>query len=108
MDNQHKKIKGYRDLSLEEIDLMNRIKTTGAELLALQAEVRDMTVRAAERLCRDADAVREHPCSDVDKPEVQRWDNFQTAEPQRWVAIAKTDIQTGLMALIRAVAQPTL
>ena len=26
MDNQHKKIKGYRDLSQEEIDLMNEGK----------------------------------------------------------------------------------
>lgn len=26
MDNQHKKISGYRDLSQEEIDLMNQIK----------------------------------------------------------------------------------
>ena len=28
------------------------------------------------------------------------------AEPQRWAAIGKTDIQTGIMALVRAVAQP--
>lgn len=27
MDNQHKKIKGYRDLSQEEIDLMNEAKS---------------------------------------------------------------------------------
>ena len=26
---------------------------------------------------------------------------------QRWVSIARTDLQTGLMALTRAVAQPT-
>ena len=26
MDNQHNKIKGYRDLSQEEIDLMNEVK----------------------------------------------------------------------------------
>jgi len=26
MDNQHKKIKGYRDLSQEEIDMMNEAK----------------------------------------------------------------------------------
>lgn len=26
MDNQHKKIKGYRDLSQEEIDAMNEVK----------------------------------------------------------------------------------
>lgn len=27
---------------------------------------------------------------------------------QRWVSIGATDLQTGLMALIRAIAQPTL
>ena len=32
MDNQHKHIKGYRDLSKEEIDLMNEIKVKGAEV----------------------------------------------------------------------------
>lgn len=32
MDNQHKKITGYRDLSQEEIDLMNRIKALGNQI----------------------------------------------------------------------------
>ena len=32
MDNQHTKIKGYRDLSQEEIDLMNEVKQKEAEL----------------------------------------------------------------------------
>ncbi|HDI3291979.1 TPA: hypothetical protein PMD70_001297 [Vibrio cholerae] len=31
MDNQHRKIKGYRDLSQKEIDLMNRIKEHGEQ-----------------------------------------------------------------------------
>lgn len=35
MDNQHRKIKGYRDLNQEEIDLMNRIKSFGPDLEAL-------------------------------------------------------------------------
>jgi hypothetical protein len=35
MENQHRKIKGYRDLSQEEIDLMNRIKSFGPELKKL-------------------------------------------------------------------------
>ena len=35
MDNQHEKIQGYRDLSQEEIDLMNEVKTKGEELGAL-------------------------------------------------------------------------
>lgn len=36
MENQHQKIKGYRDLSKEEIDLMNEIKAKGAELTVFE------------------------------------------------------------------------
>ena len=72
MENQHQHIKGYRDLSAEEIALMNEIKATGEELGALVAKL-----RATEGL------------------------------DQRWVSIGQTDLQTGLMALVRAVAQPT-
>lgn len=32
MENQHRKIKGYRELSQEEIDLMNKIKSIGPQL----------------------------------------------------------------------------
>lgn len=71
MDNQHRKIKGYRELTQAEIDLMNEIKTKGAELGDLVAKL-----RANE---------------DLD---------------QRWVSIGATDLQTGLMALTRSVAQP--
>lgn len=42
MDNQHRKIAGYRELTQAEIDLMNRIKAKGAELLELQAELVDL------------------------------------------------------------------
>jgi hypothetical protein len=31
---------------------------------------------------------------------------LHAAEPLRWASIGKTDIQTGVMALVRAVAQP--
>lgn len=41
MDNQHKKIKGYRDLTQQEIDLMNDIKTKGAELGELVAKLKE-------------------------------------------------------------------
>lgn len=72
MDNQHKQIKGYRDLSQQEIDLMNRIKEHGASLEALVSDLK------------------------------------QTANlDQRWISIGATDLQIGLMALVRGVAQPT-
>ena len=72
MKDQHEKIKGYRDLSQAEIDLMNVIKAKAVELGALCDRL-----KATEGL------------------------------DQRWVAIGKTDLQTGTMALVRAVAQPT-
>lgn len=72
MDNQHEKIKGYRSLSQEEIDLMNRIKEHGLTLGGLLEDLRQM------------------PALD-----------------QRWVSIGATDLQTGLMALTRAVTKPT-
>lgn len=41
MDNQHKKITGYRDLSQQEIDAMNAIKAEGSRLGLLIEEMRD-------------------------------------------------------------------
>lgn len=72
MENQHQLIKGYRDLSQEEIDGMNRVKEIGVELGNLVGKMR----------------------------EVKEFD-------QRWVSIGATDLQTGIMALIRAIAKPT-
>lgn len=40
MDNQHRKIKGYRELSQSEIDMMNEIKAKGAEIGELVAKLR--------------------------------------------------------------------
>lgn len=42
MDNQHKKIKGYRDLSQAEIDLMNKVKEKGVELGDLVSQLEAM------------------------------------------------------------------
>ena len=71
MENQHRQIKGYRELSQDEIDAMNAVKSLGVEIgnqiSALQVD------------------------GNID---------------QRWVAIGKTHLQQGLMALTRAVAKP--
>lgn len=40
MDNQHKHIKGYRDLTAEEIALMNCVKAKAAEVGALIDELK--------------------------------------------------------------------
>lgn len=111
MENQHRKISGYRELSQEEVDLMNRIKAKGAELLELQAELANHLKNAQRRKHRNAFGGVNAP---VDLP-VERedftehhteYERFLNAEPHRWAAIGKTDIQTGIMALVRAVAQP--
>lgn len=72
MDNQHQQIAGYRDLTQQEIDAMNKVKTMG---IALGQMIDDMVVT---------------PGLD-----------------QRWVALAKTHLQQGIMAAVRAIAKPT-
>ena len=97
MENQHRKIKGYRELSQEEIDLMNHIKAKGAEMLELQAEL-VAHIKTRRQACVMARVAV------LDQDELDRMD---AAEPLHWAAIGKTDIQTGIMALVRAVAQPS-
>lgn len=40
MENQHRKIKGYRELSQAEIDLMNEVKALGPQIEAAAPEMR--------------------------------------------------------------------
>jgi len=116
MENQHRKIAGYRELSPEEIDLMNRIKAKGAELLALQAELAGYLSTATEtkrydaRKSMEGKAFNGRPYDENTggSDECQEFRRFIAAEPLRWAAIAKTDIQTGIMALVRAIAQPSV
>ena len=40
MDNQHRKIKGYRELSQQEIDAMNEVKEIGVKLGELVSKLK--------------------------------------------------------------------
>jgi hypothetical protein len=71
VDNQHRLIKGYAELTEEQISAMNTLTEIGEQL----------------RLMCDAAAAD----PDVDK---------------RWLAIARTDLQKGFMALKRSIARP--
>ena len=71
MDNQHRAITGYRELSAEEIAAMNEVKAKAVEVGAL----------------------------------IQRLQAMPGLD-QRAVAIAKTELQTGFMWAVRAIAQP--
>lgn len=99
MENQHRKITGYRELTKEEIDLMNRIKTQGIELQAL---IQDVDKHLQDQAF---DALAMQNSYDPDgEQEVLR---IGQAEPHRWRSRAKTSFQEGLMFLTRSVAQPT-
>ena len=80
MDNQHRKISGYTELTQEQIDLMNRVRAQGVELEALVGELRSLAHRTSTA------------ASYVDP---------------RWISIGATDLQTGLMALTRAITKST-
>lgn len=99
MDNQHRKIAGYRELSQADIDMMNTIKGMGPLLEGLLMEVgRHITAQ------RDACRTVEITVMITDPEEDAR---LNAAQPERWASIARTHFQEGLMALTRAVAQPT-
>lgn len=80
MENQHRKISGYRELNQDEIDLMNEIKAVGNTLKQLHD-------RAASRIKQNL--------------------AVDGAEQMRWLSIGRTHYQQGLMALTRAIAAPT-
>lgn len=73
MENQHRQIKGYRELSQQEIDDMNEIKSLGVKLGDL----------------------------------IEKLETFETTD-KRWLAIGKTELQQGLMALTRSIAKPEI
>lgn len=87
MDNQHKQIKGYRDLSQEEIDLMNEIKLLAEQVGKLVDKIEkfnDKDYFDEDEDIANAGAVAMH-----------------------WISTGKRDLQLGFMQLTRAVAKPT-
>lgn len=70
MENQHRQIKGYRDLSAAEIAAMNEVKVQGEALSGLIDQVQE------------------------------------SGGDPRCIATARTQLQTGLMWLTRAIAKP--
>ena len=83
MENQHRKIKGYRELSQAEIDLMNEGK-----------ELAEQVGSWIERLefVEPVDMGPDYDWSGVPDPE--------------WLADAKITLQKGFMSAIRSIAKP--
>ena len=107
--SQPTSVRGYRELSHEEIDLINQIKAKGAELLELHKETIKLIGKQdkAEEIMAAREANAKGGAYYVaPSPDIDVMSRHAEAEPRRWAAIGKTDIQTGVMALVRAVAQP--
>lgn len=83
MENQHRKIKGYRELNQTEIDFMNEVKTMGVKLGELNNKI--LSYAKAQADC---------PLTEEDN------------QALRWLAEGKTDLQKGLMSWTRSIARP--
>jgi len=82
MENQHKQIKGYRDLTQEEIDLMNEGKELAEKCGDYIMKLQNLSVPVPEG-------------------------SAEIEADKRWISIAQTHLQQGFMAAIRSVARPT-
>ena len=87
MENQHRKITGYRELSAEEIALMNEIKAKGEELRALVAKIGTLIAPPL--------------------PEISAAVEKEGDAPLFWLRSADIGFRSALMYATRAVAQPT-
>lgn len=85
------KITGYRQLTSEQVALMNEAKALAEQCGAYIAKLRAL------------------PATDVNGvPFVNETpDGPAPSLDQRWVSIGATDLQRGFMAVIRGIAQPT-
>jgi hypothetical protein len=84
VDNQHKHIKGYRDLSQDEINLMNEVK-----IMAEQARVMIERIKGAQ------------PIIGAGRPAEE---NAQALE---WLEKGTKDLQVGFMEVVRSIARPS-
>jgi xanthine dehydrogenase iron-sulfur cluster and FAD-binding subunit A len=91
------KITGYRQLTSHEAALMNEAKAIGAQFEDLIAKVRDWHNAQA-----DLASARQV----ADSRDGDEFARLVNAEPGRWLAMGRTDIQTGVMKIVRSIAQP--
>jgi hypothetical protein len=84
-------IAGYRVLTEQEVALINRVKRMGVEVEAVVNDVRDYVFEQGN-------------AEGMPGEELAR---LTLAEPERWSEMARGDLQTGFMKLVRAIAQPS-
>lgn len=89
---QQPKITGYRQLSEEEVALMNEAKALAEQCGAFVEKLRKYEPLTADKALRQEPYRVSVPGGTLD---------------QRWISIGATDLQTGFMAITRGIAQPT-
>lgn len=89
------KITGYRQLNADEAALMNEAKALGTAFDELIGRLK--AYHGAQKLKAGTARTPEH------EAERQR---LLEAEPERWLAMGRTDIQVGIMKIVRSIAQP--
>lgn len=99
MENQHRQIAGYRELSQEEIDLMNEVKGHAEQTRALVKKIN-------ERL-NIANGVELDPETSEHLGEAVYTVTEEAYEMGRWLQIGQDHLQQGFMALTRSIARPT-
>lgn len=95
----------------EQVELIRCIKATQRELLSLASSTRNYLLAKQKRLKAICDA---NPCNDIDHElTVEQavaygaYRDFTNADGYGWVQRGVSDVQVGVMALVRAVAGPT-
>lgn len=86
MENQHRHIRGYRELSMDEIADMNEVKK-------LAAAVGDLTLRMREKYIGMGVGTVEQAA--------------EQAEALRWLTTGEMQSQQAFMAITRSIARPT-
>jgi hypothetical protein len=81
---------GHRALDPAELDLIKRIRAVGEATRELVNDVQHFCIDRENR-----------PLGEDEAP------HSTVTHPERWAALAQTDLQTGFMKLTRAVAAPS-
>lgn len=96
-------ITGYRNLSQDEIALINDLKQLGEVMNSHLGVVR---IHLDAQLMKAKDLANTSADPDATARAKMELARIQVAEAGRWLAIARTHLQEGQMAMVRAVAQP--
>lgn len=96
MENQHRLIKNYRELTKTEIELMNQVKDMGDELLKLMNQVEAFVID------RHDTEVSTGVYSNYEGDENKEFQN----ESKRWIDEGKFELQKSVMYAVRSITRP--